>query len=282
MPKNKSWFRMEKKNNSLAEIEIFDDIDPYWGIGPKEFKAHLDEIKDASSIKLLINSNGGSVFDGMAIYNLLKQYQDKLEVEVVGIAASIASVIALAGKTLTMATGSYYMIHNPWTIAGGNADALRKAADIMDSISGEMAGIYVEKTHKEKEEILKLMAEETWLTSDEAIEMGFADSSDDVGQVAARLTDYGFKNFKHIPSPLASNGAKSNSQISTARELEDFLRDAGGLSRSRAAEIVSHGWKASPQGEPEREKQGEPVIAKISPAMRIREIELNLKSKELV
>jgi ATP-dependent Clp protease, protease subunit len=274
MPRNKSWFKMEKKTVDLAEIEIFDEIDSFWGLGPKEFKAKFDEVKDAKSIKLLLNSPGGSVFDGMAIYNILATARDRLEVEVIGLAASIASIIALAGNKLTMAEGSYYMIHNPWTFAMGDGEELRKTADILDKMSSEFVKMYVAKTGLSEDEVKKMMADETWLTASEAIDKGFADDSEDYGQIAAKIDGCAIaKHFAHIPEALAVSSEPK--QITNPRDLEALLRDSGGMSRSQAVAIVANGWKALDRGEPEPSPQGEPArVPAITAAMLIQEMDL--------
>lgn len=260
MSRNKSWFKMETKSPDLAEIEIFDEIDSFWGMGPKEFKAKFDEIKSAKTIKLLLNSPGGSVFDGMAIYNILAAERPKLEIEVLGLAASIASIIALAGSKLTMAEGSYYMIHSPWTLAMGDSEELRKTADILDKMGGEFEKMYTAKTGLSADEIKKMMADETWLTASEAVDKGFADETKDYGQIAAKISGCAIaKNFVHIPEALAKAGEPK--QITNPRDLENLLRDAGGMSKSEAVAIVANGWKAVARGEPAAVERGEPAKA---------------------
>lgn len=262
----KSWFSMSAKSDDLAEIEIFDEIDSYWGIGPKEFKAALDEAGKAKSIKLLLNSPGGSVFDGMAIYNLLAQYHDKLEIEVVGLAASIASIIAMAGKKLTIAEGAYLMIHQPWTVMAGGAEDLRKTADLLDKMEGQFIGIYSRRSGLKEDEVEAMMAAETWLTGDEAVAKGLADAVEDYGQMAALCPSLGKYNYAHIPETLAK---VDNKKVNTPRELEGILRDAG-FSRRDAVALVSHGWKALDQGEPVAEPRGEPESTAADDADKIK------------
>jgi ATP-dependent Clp endopeptidase proteolytic subunit ClpP len=251
MPRNKSWFTM-KQTADLAEIQILDEIDPMWGMGAKEFKAEFDKIKDAKNIKLWLNSAGGSIFEGQAIYNILSSVSGKLDVEVIGIAASMASVIALAGKKLTMAEGSYLMIHNPMTAFFGDGDALRKTADILDKMRQEYIAIYSKKTGLDAEKVGAMMTAETWMTSSEAIANGFADDTEDYGQVAACadpaiVAKYGFNN---IPESLVTMHAH------TPRELEAILRDAG-FGKKDAVAIVANGFKALERGEPAKDR-GEP------------------------
>lgn len=258
MSKNRSWFSMSKKSDDLAEIEIFDEIDPFFGIGPKEFKDRLDEIKGAKSIKLLMNSPGGNVFDGMAIYNILGSVKDKLDVEVIGLAASVSSIIALAGRSMKVAEGAYFMIHNPYTLTIGGASDLRKTADLLDTMKGEFVSIYSKKSGLDEKQVGKMMDDETWLTAKESVDMGFAEGVEDYGDIAAKasplmLSKYG---FAHVPQMLADDGEKK--KVTTPRELENVLRDAG-FSKKEAVAIASQGFKVIDQRDSESER-GEPVL----------------------
>lgn len=120
-----------------------------------------------------INSPGGLAYDGIAIYNLLKPLNPK--VEVIGLAASAASVIAMAGETVQVATGAEMMIHDAWGIEIGNAQQMRKHADDLDHLSDSIASIYAERSGKPADEMRALMAAETWLNGPEAIDAGLAD-----------------------------------------------------------------------------------------------------------
>lgn len=283
MARSKAWFSMSKKSDELAEIEIFDEIDSMWGIGPKEFKAAFDQVKDAKAVKLLLTSPGGSVFDGMAIYTILSSIREKLSVEVISLAASIASIIALSGSSLVMARGSHFMIHNPWTVLAGGADDLRKTADILDKMKADYVSIYSEWSGLEPEKVSEMMDAETWLTADEAVENGFASAVADYGQIAARTQAFalGKFNYSHIPQPLAEAAAPS--KIDNVRDLERLLRDAGGFSKSEAVTISSQGWNAFARRDSETEtSQGEPAaepapIQDLALMVREKELEHNLR-----
>lgn len=268
------WFSM-KVEGDAAEISIFDEIGG-WGVGVQDFKKELDAVKGAKAIKLLLNSPGGDVFAGMAIYNLLAPLKSKLDVQVIGLAASIASVVALAGKSLSMDTGSYYMIHDPWAIGMGTAKDLRKLADTLDQIGGGMADIYTGRSAHTREEVLALMDEETWLSAQEAVDHGFADSLVETAQVAASIADLTKFGFQHAPKALIEKSTKHGNPPATARDLEALLRDAG-YSRSTAAGIVSKGFSAVSSGMPEQQGSGSeptsedaapPRIVKVSPEKR--------------
>ncbi len=132
-------------------------------------------LKDSQSenITLRINSEGGEVFDSIAIYNYLKGRNVNVIID--GICASGASIVAMAGKSITMKQGSMLMIHNPLTFAAGDAEELRLQAEILDKITLSLAGIYSTRTGKPQEEILTLMAGELWMNETEALNAGFVD-----------------------------------------------------------------------------------------------------------
>ncbi len=127
-------------------------------------------------MRVRINSPGGSVFDGMAIYNLLLAHQGNVDCVVDGIAASAASFVAMAGKSLTMQDTSMLMIHNAWTVAVGNRHDMAEVAGVMAKLDGQMAAIYSRKTGSSVEDVAALMDAETWLTSSEAMAGKFCDS----------------------------------------------------------------------------------------------------------
>lgn len=138
-----------------------------------------------------INSGGGLAFDGLAIYNALKAYAGgKVTVHVDGIAASAASIIAMAGSERVMRGGALLMIHNASTIAWGQANDLEKQAGVLRKLDGQMAGIYARQTGGEKADIITMMDEETWLTGEQAVQMGFAHTTDDEEAATASAFDY--------------------------------------------------------------------------------------------
>jgi ATP-dependent protease ClpP protease subunit len=123
-----------------------------------------------------INSPGGDVFDGFAIYNLLNQHEGKVTVYVDGLAASAASVIAMAGDEIVMADNALMMIHDPWTMSVGNAAEMRETASLLDKISGSILTTYLSKSNLEAADITQKMKDESWFNAVEAVEFGFATS----------------------------------------------------------------------------------------------------------
>lgn len=171
----RNWYSMQAlAAPNAAEISIYDEIG-MWGVTAKQFIGDLKALGDVKDITVSINSPGGSVFDGLAIYNALRASGANVTVKVMGIAASIASIIAMAGKKIVMPENSFMMIHNPLNVIYGNADDMREMADILDKVGSSLVATYVARTGKSEEEVKALMDAETYMTAAEAKELGFAD-----------------------------------------------------------------------------------------------------------
>lgn len=166
-------------NGEELELSMLDVIGEDWwtggGITAKSVKAQLDAHPNAKAIRVLINSPGGDVFEGMAIRSLLKRHPARVEVEVVGLAASAASVIAMAGDSIQMHEGSMLMIHEAWCGCMGQADDMRQTATVLDKINSALLDVYVSRTGRNRDEVQALVAAETWMTASEAVESKFAD-----------------------------------------------------------------------------------------------------------
>jgi len=194
----KSWYSIHAREQ-VAEIFIYDEIGG-WGITAKEFIDELNALDDSiQTIDLRINSPGGSVFEGNAIYNALKRHPATVNAHIDALAASMASVIALAGDSVTMAANGLYMIHNPRGAAWGEADELRKVADLIDKIRLLMVNIYAAKTGMEAELIAEFMNEETWFNAEEALKEGFIDAISDPIEAAAH---FDLSAYRHAPGEL--------------------------------------------------------------------------------
>lgn len=211
-PKNKtpidsvpgnSWYKINARDGGIAEIAIFDEIGG-WGITARQFAQELSSYRDISLIKLYIHSPGGDVFEGMAIYNLIRNHPARVEVEVLGLAASMASVIAMAGDLIIMPENAMMMIHRPWGIQGGDADNMRRYADLLDKVEDTLVSAYTTKTGLTADAIKTMLAAETWLTGAEAVEQGFADQLAQPLQMAASLTSKRIEEFDHMPDQLKS------------------------------------------------------------------------------
>lgn len=158
----------------MAKILILDVIDSFWGVSAKRVVDEIKAVPEGEALDVVINSPGGSVFEGMAIYHALCGHKGERNVEIHGLAASMASVIAMAGTTIKIGEGGMVMVHDPLCSLFGNAEELRKEADVLDKIRDSIVNIYHRVTGKSKDDLKKMMAEETWLTADEAVAQGFA------------------------------------------------------------------------------------------------------------
>lgn len=183
-----SWYDIRAARNArtTAEIAIYDEIGMF-GISAAEFQRELKALGDLTLIDLHIHSPGGDVFEGMAIYNLLVNHPATVNVTIDGLAASMGSVIAMAGDTVTMPENAMMMIHRPWGMQGGDADDLRKYADLLDKVEGNLLSTYTKKTGLSDDEVRALLDAETWLTGPEAVERGFADQLTEPLVAAASL-----------------------------------------------------------------------------------------------
>lgn len=192
MKPNKFWVIKAKKDNpEVGELTLYGDISSvsWWGdeVTPKQFKADLDALGDIKNLDIYVNSGGGEVFAGMAIYNIIKRHKAYKTAYIDGIAASIASVIIMAADKRVIPENAMIMIHNCCTFAMGNKIELRKIADDLEKVDQSILGTYIEKTGKTCEEITAYMDAETWFTAAEAVEMGFADELQAEKKLSASL-----------------------------------------------------------------------------------------------
>ncbi len=199
------WYNIQNKAGETADVYIFDEIGTY-GITAQEFITDIKDLKD-TPINLRINSLGGDVFDGMAMYNVIKRREAKTTVYIEGIAASIATIISLGADEVVMAENSLFMIHNAWGGTMGEAKDMRKTAETLEKITGELTDIYRKKTGLSYDALAEMMDEETWLNANEALEMGFIDTISDSIKVAAKYDVSKFKNItqEEIQNKLSIN-----------------------------------------------------------------------------
>jgi ATP-dependent Clp protease protease subunit len=180
------FYAMEQTGNNETTVTLYDEIGAF-GAGSKEFLADLGKLS-GQHIHLRINSPGGSVIEGTAIYNALRRHEGGLTVHIDAMAASMASVIAMAGAPVYMADNALLMIHNPWTVSMGESKDLRKEADLLDKLKVNLRNAYVRKTGINAEEIGAMMDAETWLDAVEAVALGFADAIEEGVAAAATAT----------------------------------------------------------------------------------------------
>lgn len=205
----KRYFTMKAKAEKSAEVLIYEDIGESFfseGIGAKQFAKELKALGDITQLDVRINSPGGSVFEGQAIYSQLKNHKASKTVYIDGLAASIASVIAMAGDTIVMPKNATMMIHDPWSMAVGTADDMRKMAEALDTVKSGILAAYRDKSGLDDGTISELMSEETWMDADEAAEWGFVDQVEEPVQIAAH---FDLARFKNAPAELKALAIKA-------------------------------------------------------------------------
>ena len=205
--KNRKWWDIKALTNAqgaaVAEIRIYDEIG-FWGTDAKTFIAQLDTAAaNAAEVIVAVNSPGGDVFDAFAIYNALRRYAGRVTARVDGVAASAASLVAMAGDRIVMPENAMLMIHNPWTVAAGSAADLRATADMMDKARDGILAAYRSKSGQSDEDIVAMMDAETWLTALEAQALGFCDVIEEPVRLAASTKAVELlARFKNPPEPV--------------------------------------------------------------------------------
>ncbi len=250
MRKTTPIFNAKKVSNSTAEMTIYapiEDEESWWydSVSPKGVRRALKNLGNVDEVVVRINSPGGSVFAGLAIYQTLKDHKAKITVKVDGLAASAASVIMMAGDTIIMGTGAMVMTHNPWMVAMGEAKDFREAADMLDKIQTSLISVYEERTGKTGDELKAMMDATTWLTADEAVALGFADEVDRQTKVSASIKNgiatfgtqrFDMRAFASIPSlpeekeeepekPEPAPSAKGDETVKDLNELKEKYPD---------------------------------------------------------
>ena len=173
--KNKKYFQLTQNDNEV-DIQIYGDITSWeWSESDISSYTLAKQIEglECDKINVYINSYGGEVAEGLAIYNQLKRHKAKVKTVCDGFACSAASVVFMAGDERIMSTASLLMIHNAWTYASGNSKELRKQADDLDKITQASINAYMQEVNITEEELKQMLDDETWITPQEAIEKGF-------------------------------------------------------------------------------------------------------------
>lgn len=199
--KNKSWFRMQAGGQGDADIYIYDEIG-FWGVTAKQFVSELNALGDITHINLHINSPGGDVFEGIAIFNALKTHGASITVYVDGVAASMASVIAMVGNPVIMPENTFMMIHKPFGFTGGDAEDMRTYADLLDKVEAVLLPAYAQKTGKTTDEIAAMLADETWMSGAECLAHGFADQVTPAVKAMACIQSKRTEEFKKMPESI--------------------------------------------------------------------------------
>ena len=163
-----------KNEDSVSHIYMYDAIGGYWGIEPENFIKQLNEI-DTPEIVLHINSPGGDVFDARAIATAIKQHGSVISAQIDGLCASAATYISAACKSVSMADGGFYMVHEGWTLAMGNKNDLSKTVALLEKVDNSIINDYERKTGQSRDQLESWMKDETWFSAEEAKEHGFVD-----------------------------------------------------------------------------------------------------------
>lgn len=202
-------------------IGIYDPIGyDYWddsGVTAKRISAALRSL-DGADVVVNINSPGGDVFEGLAIYNLLREYKGHVTVRVLGVAASAASFIAMAADEIQIARAGFFMIHNAWTGLWGNRNDLRETADFLEQIDDTIADIYHVRSGLSMDELKADMDKERWINGRDAIDSGFADA--------------------FLPSDVVIEDTKNFTKEKVAAHKADILLAKAGMSRSSRRELI--------------------------------------------
>jgi len=246
------WYKIEASANDQAEILVYDVIGwPYNDAG--DLVRYVNSLGD-KDILVRLNTPGGDVFDGMAIFNALANHKGKVTIRIEALAASMGSVLAMAGKEIQAYSNTMMMIHDPWIYTAGNQYELREMADLLEKISGNMLDVYAGRSKIGKREMKEIMKAETWYTAKEAKEKGFINTILETGKAAKAQFDLTM--YANAPDGICSIEGRDL----TEREIERALRDAG-ASRSFAKAIVAERFK--PLRDAELKAEAESLIQKI-------------------
>jgi ATP-dependent protease ClpP protease subunit len=208
-----SGYKVVAKGDT-AEIYIYGAIGGDWfgeGVTAKQVADDLKALGKVKNIDVRINSEGGSVFEGKAIYSLLTQHGARITAKIDGLAASAASFIAMAAHEIEISEGAFVMIHNAYGVCVGGAHDMRSYAQLLDTVNETIREVYAARTKQDTKSITKWMDDETWFTGKEAVANGFADKLVENLKVAASISDP--SRFKHLPAALKPRRAAAIAQF---------------------------------------------------------------------
>lgn len=230
------------EKDDAVTINIYDEIGETWdgaGITPNLVSSILRKAEGADVV-VNINSPGGSFFDGLAIYNLLNEYGGNVTIKVLGMAASAASIIAMAGDDIEISEHAFIMIHNSWTIALGNKDDMQEVADMLDQFDESMVSLYAKHTGIDQKEVRKMMAATTWLDGKTSVEKGFATALLGDKEVVEEKEDKSYNSaLRKVDIGLAKSGM-------TRSERRDLLKQLS--SKPSATETITPSADALTEG----------------------------------
>ena len=202
---------IKMKADDSAEVLVYDVIgeDIFGGISAKEFRAQIKDVK-AKSLNVRINSPGGSVVEGAAMMTALDEFKGEITVDIDSMAASAASVLAMAGDKVRMASNALMMIHDPYSMVMGGADEMRRTADLLDKVKGQIIDAYMRRSKKNRKELSKMMGDETWFTGAEAVAAGLADEATGAQALAASfdMSKFPYRKTPQLPAQMLATQAR--------------------------------------------------------------------------
>lgn len=230
------------KENDNSTITIYDQIgsdDRSEGVTAKRIFAALRSI-GAKDVEVLINSPGGDFFEGIAIYNLLREHPHKVTVKVIGLAASAASIIAMAGDERMVAKSGFLMIHNAWAVVIGNRHDLDGAASVLEEFDGAMAQLYADVTGMTKKAAAKMMDNETWMNGQSSIDAGFATSLLPDDEVKKDTSKKGKEKaaIRKVDMMLAKQGLTRSERKTLMQEIKGTPGAAHSVTPGADADII--------------------------------------------
>jgi ATP-dependent Clp protease protease subunit len=216
----KSWFKAQKAG-TVGELAIYSDIGA-WGVTANHFRQALDGLGDVDTLKVRIASDGGDIATGFAIYNMLASHPAHKVVTVEGLAASMASVVAMVGDEVRIPKNAMLMIHNPWGSITGSADQIESFAEALNIMRENIVDAYVQRTGLTAEKVAVLMDKETWLSAEKAVKLGFADTVIEPAEMKASVN---LTKFNKVPASFGKVSVNSQESVMTEKTAEQLAAE---------------------------------------------------------
>lgn len=213
----KNWYSIKAVSDAVAELSVFDEIG-FWGVQAKDFVREVKAIT-APTIKLYINSPGGSVFDAVTMFNALVMTGKTIEVHVLGIAASAASYLAMVGGKVVMPDNTFMFLHNPINGVYGNAEDMREMADVLDKIGASLTATYAKRFKGDEKALADILAAETYLTAAECLQYGLCDEVVPAVEATAKF------DVDHVPESVRAVAFKPAAPKAT-KTVADHIKAA--------------------------------------------------------
>lgn len=254
-----------KAQAGTAEIDLYSDVFP----GTAKYLRDQLKLFGDGPVTVCLNSPGGDVLEGVAIYNVLNA-RGNVKMRVEGLAASIASIIMMAGKEIEVCSGAFVMVHNPWAMSMGESDDLRSTADVLDKMKKSMVSIYAKRTGLSDDEVVALMDDETWMTAEEAVEKGFADKVLD-GPGASAKTSLGScaQYFAKVPQALKGQelqAEQSSAAFTEGKKMSEEDKKKMEALEAQVAALTKALEAKKAEEEEEEEEEEEPTANAAAPA----------------